>query len=207
MELETPTRQIIEKYRRQFEQKNRADEEAIEEILKIFPDNKDYKGVLLKSIVINTLYSTQIRAIKNVARHIFELDIDVGLKQGDPQVVDQIARLTIGGKERRNYSFATKCCSFHSPLSYPIYDSIVDKVLRAYQKRDKFSSQSLTDLRDYRRFKEVLEEFVNYYGLGGLGFRELDCFLHDYGKEQFAKKSSGFSQRPETSAAPRAWRK
>ncbi len=67
MRLETPTKQLIEKYRRQFEDKNSADEQAIKELCKIFPDNKDYKGVLLKSVVINTLYSTQIRAIKNVA--------------------------------------------------------------------------------------------------------------------------------------------
>jgi hypothetical protein len=47
----------------------------------------------------------------------------------------------------------------------------------------------VTNLKeDYRRFKEVLEEFVDHYGLRGLGFRELDYFLHDYGKEQFAKR-------------------
>lgn len=187
MKLDRPTKQLIEKYRRQFEDKNRADEEAIRELFKIFPDNKDYKGVLLKTIVINALYSTQIRAIKNVARNIFELDIDARLRQGDPQVVDQIAKLTIKGTKRRNYSFATKYCSFHNPSSYPIYDSIVDKVLKAYQRQDRFSSQPLGDLKDYRRFKEVLHEFVNFYGLGQSSARELDYFLHDYGKEKLAK--------------------
>ena len=192
MQLEKPTKELIEEYGRNFEDKNKAEEEAIHALLKLFPDNKDYKGVLLKCIVINSLYYTQIRAITNAAKHIVDLNIDAGLEQGDTQLVDQIARLTIktkGGEEkiRINYSFATKYCSFHQPSFYPIYDSIVDKVLKAYQKRDKFSSQQLTALRDYRRFKEVLEEFVNYYGLGGLGFRELDYFLHDYGKEQFTK--------------------
>lgn len=193
MHLETPTRELIERYRTNFEDKNKAEEEAIRALLKLFPDNKDYKGVLLKCIVINSLYSTQIRAITNAAKHIVDLHIDAGLERGDTKVVDQIARLTIktkGGEEKKriNYSFATKYCSFHQPSLYPIYDSIVDKVLKAYQKRDKYSSQSLTDLRDYPRFKEVLEEFVNYYGLRGVGFRELDCFLHDYGKEQLAKR-------------------
>jgi hypothetical protein len=189
MRLERPTKHLIDKYRRQFENKNSADEVAIKELWKIFPDNKDYKGVLLKSIVLNTLYSTQIRAIKTVARNIFELDIDAQLRQGDPQAVEQIAKLTISGKERRNYSFATKYCSFHNPSSYPIYDSIVDKVLRAYQKQDEFLDEPLGDLKDYRRFKEVLERFVNFYeGLGRPSWRELDYFLHDYGKEKFAKQ-------------------
>lgn len=178
MKLERPTSQLIEKYRREFEIKNSAEEAAISELLKVFPNNKDYKGVLLKCIVINTLYSTQIRAITNAAKRILELDIDAHLGQGDPQVVDEIARLTIKRngaeeKKRRNYSFATKYCSFHNPSSHPIYDSIVDKVLKTYQRQDRFSSQPLGDLKDYRRFKEVLEQFVNFYeGLGrpaGLG--------------------------------------
>ncbi|PYS58486.1 MAG: hypothetical protein DMF74_23690 [Acidobacteria bacterium] len=116
------------------------------------------------------------------------MDIDAQVRQGDPQVVDQIAKLTISGKERRNYSFATKYCSFHNPSSYPIYDSIVDKVLKAYQRQDRFSSLPLGDLKDYRRFKEVLEEFVNFYkGLGRPRWKDLDYFLHDYGREKFAK--------------------
>jgi hypothetical protein len=185
MELNRPTKEFIEEYRRQFEHKNSAEEAAIKELCKLFPGNKNYKGVLLKSIVINTLYATQIRAIKSVAKHIFELDIDARLRQGDPQVVDEIAKLTINGKERRNYAFATKYCSFHNPPSYPIYDSFVDRILKAYQKQDKFLSRPLGDLKDYRRFKEVLREFVDFYGLRKSGARELDYFLWGYGKEIF----------------------
>jgi hypothetical protein len=187
MELDRPTKELIEKHGKQFEEKNRAEEEAIKELCKIFPNNKDYKGVLLKSIVINQLYSTQIRAIKNVAQHILELDIDARLKDGDPRVVDQIARLTINGRERRNYSFATKYCSFHYPSLYPIYDSFVVKVLKAYQTQDRFLSRPLGDLKEYRRFKEVLQEFVNFYDLGKPSARELDYFLYNFGKEKFAR--------------------
>ncbi len=194
MRLERPTKELVEEYRRRFDAKNSADEDAIKELFKIFPDNKDYKAVLLKSIVINTLYYTQIRAISIVAKHILELDIDARLQQGDPQLVDRIAIMTIKGKgdgkekKRRNYSFATKYCSFHQPSSYPIYDSIVDKILRAYQKQDSFSPEPLGDLKDYRRFKEVLEVFVSFYkDLGKPRWKDLDCFLHDYGKENFAK--------------------
>src|SRR5258706_2443067 len=81
MKLERPTRHLIERYRREFEIKNNGEEAAISELLKLFPNNKDYKGVLLKCIVINTLYSTQIRAITNAAKHIVELDIDARLEE------------------------------------------------------------------------------------------------------------------------------
>ena len=129
MPLQAPTRELIAKYGREFEDRNNAEEAAISELLKLFPDNKDYKGVLLKCIVINTLYSTQIRAITNAAKHIVELDIDARLEHGDPQVVDQIARLTIKRrgaeeKKRRNYSFATKYCSFHEPACIPFMTAL-----------------------------------------------------------------------------------
>jgi hypothetical protein len=87
MHLEKPTRELIEKYRRSFENKNKAEEDAIGALLKLFPCNKKYQGVLLKCVVINSLYYTQIRAITNAAKHIVELDIDARLKQGDSQVV------------------------------------------------------------------------------------------------------------------------
>jgi len=44
MRLKEPTKELVEEYRRQFEDKNRADEEAIKELLKIIPDNTDYKA-------------------------------------------------------------------------------------------------------------------------------------------------------------------
>jgi hypothetical protein len=196
MPLLKPTKKLVEKYRREFEDENRAGEEAISEILKLFPNNEDYKGVLLKCIVINALYYTQIRAITNAAKRIMELNIDTALQRGDAQLVDRIAELTIttkGGEEkkRRNYSFATKYCSLHQPDLYPIYDNIVDKTLKAYQRQEPFSSQPFGDLKDYRRFKQVLKEFVNYYDLRGLGFRALDCFVHDYGKEALDKLANG----------------
>lgn len=191
--LERPTKELVEKYRREFEQKNSAEESAIKELFKMFPDNKDYRGVLLKSIVINTLYATQIGAIVKVARHILGLNVDARLKKGDPLLVDKIAKVTINGKVRRNYAFATKYCSFHNPCEYPIYDSFVDKVLRAYQKKDKFLSQPLGDLKNYERFKEVLEAFVLFYDLRAVNARELDCFLWGYGKEVFGKKRAALS--------------
>ena len=64
----------------------------------------------------------------------------------------------------------------------------MDKILKAYQRQDGFSSQVPGDLRDYGRFKEVLAEFVNHYDdLGRPSWRMLDYFLHDYGKKSFAK--------------------
>lgn len=43
--------------------------------------------------------------------------------------IEEIATVEIRGKARRNYSYATKCCAFHRPDLYPIYDSLVVQVL------------------------------------------------------------------------------
>jgi hypothetical protein len=99
MELHRPTRELVAQYGKQWDQMGPAEEDAIRELWKMFPDNRDYTGVLLK-------------------------------------------------------------------------------------KKDGFSSGPM-DLKDYRRFKEVLKEFLDYYKLGDLNAKELDRFLWGYGKEMF----------------------
>jgi hypothetical protein len=148
-----------------------------------FPDNQTLESTLLKSIVINTLYATQIRAIIPVAKHIVSLNIDERLKKGVPELVDEIATVTIKEKVRRNYSFATKYCSFHNPSEYPIYDGFVDKLLNAYQRKEKFAATDLGDLKQYRRFKIVISEFIGFYGLQNIAPKKLDSFLWLYGRE------------------------
>ena len=49
MKLDRPTRELIEMYGKKWEQNARAEEKAIRELFKIFPDNRDYTGVLLKA--------------------------------------------------------------------------------------------------------------------------------------------------------------
>ena len=107
MKLERPTRHLIERYRREFEIKNNAEEAAISELLKLFPNNKDYKGVLLKCIVINTLYSTQIRAITNAAKHIVELDIDARLEEVTRRWSIRSPGLLLKGMEQKKRSGET----------------------------------------------------------------------------------------------------
>lgn len=185
MLLQRPSRELIEEYSARFEQKNAKPENAIRLLCEKFPDNKSLESILLKSIVINTLYATQIHAIVSVAEHIFTLDVDNDLLRGVPDVVDKIAKVTIKGKQRNNYSFATKYCSFHNPNAYPIYDSFVVRLLTAYQKLDTFSTFDTAGLRDYEEFKRVLNEFQSFYELADISLKKLDMFLWGYGKELF----------------------
>jgi hypothetical protein len=186
MHLLRPTKQRIKGYALDFNRRNAKTENAIRVLIEKFPDNKSYEGVLLKSTVINVLYYTQIKAIVPVAEHILKLDIDDDLCRGVPEVVDRIARVTISGKQRINYSFATKYCSFHSPDAYPIYDKYVDKILTEYQKQDGFAQYYRAELKNYGRFKQILGDFRHFYGLADVSLKHLDNFLWGYGKKHFA---------------------
>jgi hypothetical protein len=95
------------------------------------PRNVDAGEVSVKVAALNGLYATSIYGIAQMARHIVSLNIDDPLSSGraDPGLVERIARLEQKGKVRRNYSFATKYCSFHRPDVYPIYDSLVVEIL------------------------------------------------------------------------------
>lgn len=96
--------------------------------------------------------------------------------------------VVINNKSIKLYSFATKYCSHHNPEDFPIYDSFVDKVLRYFRDMDGFSEFKNGDLKNYKRFKEILNDFRMFYGLQTYSFKDIDKFLWQFGKEYFPKK-------------------
>ncbi|MDE8719163.1 hypothetical protein PZH37_19535, partial [[Eubacterium] siraeum] len=89
----------------------------------------------MKVVALNDFYITNIFSVYPVAKHILSLDIDTRLKAGDVSLVSDIQKVTINGVEKNFYSLATKYCSHHRPLDYPIYDSYVEKVLCYFRDR------------------------------------------------------------------------
>jgi hypothetical protein len=143
---------------------------------------------LAKVCLLNDVYSTKIFAAFKVAQQIQSLRIDSRLEMSDPALVNDLAVVALPGGSRRFYSFASKFCSWHVPQDYPIYDSFVDQLLWAYQRRDGFSGFRHKDLQDYSTFKSILRDFRTAYGLGQVGLRKLDKFLWMYGKECFGDR-------------------
>jgi len=151
------------------------------------PYNNDLSDILLKVSVLNDFYSTNIFKVFPVAKHILALHIDDRLQQGDVTLVDNIKEVVINGKTLNFYSFATKYCSHHRPLDYPIYDSYVDEVLRYYRKADQFVPFQNGDLKEYASFKAILEAFRAFYHLDKYNLKELDKYLWQLGKKYFNK--------------------
>jgi hypothetical protein len=141
------------------------------------PRNDELEDVLIKVVLLNGLYNTNVFAVMDMASHIRELRIDDDLAAASTVLVDRIARLTIRGKTRRHYSFATKYCSWHRPDDYPIYDSLVERLLWAYSREHHFAEFSRPDLQDYSKYKAAVAALRLHFGLAALSFKQLDKFL------------------------------
>ena len=184
-QLPLPTEQLVRAYIRTFEDTPGyfITDRALFKLFGLFPRNDTLDEVLLKATTLNSLYGTNILAIYTVAEHIHSCHIDHKINNFDMSVVEEIATITIRGKVRRNYSFASKYCSFHYPEVFPIYDYFVDHLLWQYQQRDSFSHFRRYELfQSYSLYKRVMEDFRNYYNLSSLSLKEVDKFLWLCGK-------------------------
>jgi hypothetical protein len=174
------TWQKLEKYRLQ--------EDSLRLLFsELCPENKKIEHVLLKVCALNAFYSTNIFDTYSVAKHILEKDIDPRLSSGDCSLVNEIAKVTIKDKEKNFYSFASKYCSHHEPNKFPIFDYFVEKLLIEHQKRDCFDDFRKGDLKEYKRFVEIIENFKQAYGLQAFTLRDIDIYLWIAGKETFKR--------------------
>jgi len=153
-----------------------------------YPLNNNMDDVLIKVSVLNDFYSTNIYSPYSVAKRIVALNIDARLRAGDDTLVGDIAQVTMdNGKTKNFYSFATKYCSHHKPLEYPIYDSYVDLLLRYFRDVDDFASFKNNDLKNYPEFKRILLQFRDYYEIEPYSLKEIDMYLWQLGKIKFPK--------------------
>lgn len=192
LNIPTPNKKIIKEYLIKWD--NLEDhyiwqESSLDKLFhKDYKNNNDLNEILIKCSCLNDFYSTNIFLIYPVAKNIFDLKIDNRLQQGDPSLVNDIARVVISGKEKTFYSFASKYCSHHNNIEFPIYDYFVDKMLVYFQKKDKFSNFKKEDLKDYVKFKNVLIDFKKFYDIDDFNLRDIDKYLWIAGKEYFPKK-------------------
>ena len=189
--IPTPTPAEVERYLEKWDglENYVLQENALNKLFfDVAKSNDDISNILLKCSTLNDFYSTNIFSIFPVAKHIFELNIDKRLKAGDLSLVNDIAAVEIGGKQKNFYSFASKYCSHHNPKNFAIYDFYVDRCLYYFKKVDKFTNFRRGDLKDYETFNRVLLDFKKFYGLDKYSLKEIDQYLWQLGKEYFPKK-------------------
>ena len=195
IELPAPSIKQLEYYLEKWDNIKNYDyqEKALNKLFfELCPDNKSIENILLKTVALNDFYSTNIYNIFAVAEHIESLNhienkssIDERLNIGDMSLVDDIKKVKIKDKEINFYSFASKYCSHHKPVYYPIYDRYVDAVLRYFRDRDKFYNFQSKDLKEYCKFKNVVFEFIKFYNLNNYSFKQIDKYIWQLGKDYF----------------------
>lgn len=191
IEIPTPSEKEVIKYLKKWDSLENyvLQESALDKLFfKTYPNNNDINDILIKASSLNDFYSTNIFSIFSVAKHIMNLNIDDRLKKNDATLVNDIARVKINGKEKNFYSFATKYCSHHKPVEYPIYDSYVEKILVFFNKKDSFAKFKKEDLKNYEKFKEVLIEFKKFYRIDKYNLKDIDRYIWQLGKEYFPNK-------------------
>ncbi|PTL36051.1 hypothetical protein CLG94_06350 [Candidatus Methylomirabilis limnetica] len=186
----TPSSSLVSEYLDKWEQlENYKLQEASLGLLfhGLCPENKQIEHVLLKVSTLNDFYNTNIFDTYSVAKHILKKDIDAQLGANDYFLVNDIAKISIKGKTRNFYSFASKYCSHHKPNNYPIFDSFIEKMLLHYKSTDRFNGFNKGDLKNYVHFIEIIKSFQSFYKLESFSLRQIDNFLWLAGKEWFPR--------------------
>lgn len=188
-----PSKEEILKYLNKWDKfgNYKAQEEALDKLFfYTYTKNKIIEDILVKVATLNDFYSTNIYSTFSVAKNILNLNIDERLDIGDISLVNYIAKVKMeDGKIKNFYSFATKYCSHHKPLDYPIYDSYVEKILKYFRDQDKFYKFKNSDLKDYEKFKEILIEFKKYYKLDEFTLKDIDKYIGCLEKRNFLRIS------------------
>lgn len=163
---------------------------TISKIIEQASENDKIEDVLAKVVLINSLYGTAIFDVIKIAKHI-QLKgegIDNKIKKGDLSVIDVIRKYhgikTQNDKERNLYSFATKYVSSHAPEKYPIYDNLVERLLRELNHTHKFYNPFTKEaLKDYKTLKLVIDSLIKYLGSGeDYKYKKIDQALWLYAK-------------------------
>src|SRR3972149_157759 len=183
--LVLPNADLVMQANERFDQDDRfaAADRICPRVFSHHPRNDHLDDVLMKVVLLNGLYNTNVFAVVEMAAHIRRLAIDEALRAASPEVVGRIAALTIRTKTRRHYSFATKYCSWHRPDEYPIYDSLVERLLWLYQGAFSFADFRRPQLQEYEMYKAVVSAFRASFQLQQFSFRQLDKFLWLTGKD------------------------
>lgn len=184
--LVIPTPELVKKYVELIKNDKQfcSEKKALSHLLDKFPMNRRVEEVIIKAAAIDSIYHTHSGDyIVPFAERIVELQIDKHLKRKSTEIVNAVASVPLkGGKQRSLYVMATKYCWFHNPDAYPIFDTIVGWLIGQYRDSFKFAQFSNEELRNYPRYKEIMECFRTTYRLTQFNFTQLDNFLWGYGR-------------------------
>ena len=165
---------------------------ALDLIFNQYRDNTNLLEIIIKIGCLDNFYSTNATKnvkIPDIAEKIINIkNFDLRIQKWDMDLVRELAIFGKDDKEIKLYSFATKYCTLHNCMvhkrnDYAIYDSIVCKKLKDFNKLYPFAEFSDDDwtLESYPRYREILRLFIEKFELD-CSFRDMDLYLWKLGK-------------------------
>ena len=174
------------------------DERIICALLKRFPRNDDEVLVGMKIILIDSIYSTNLRMHKSeispftIAMRLAKMpDLDERIQSGDLSVADDILEMM---PERNLFSFVSKYLTLHSYYCYSndsfvIYDDIVASELPKYSGLTKSYINNLRINQDYKEYVRIIDQVITDNDLlTDFPRRKVDWYLWAEGKKARAKE-------------------
>jgi hypothetical protein len=119
----------------------------------------DEKSCLLKTVAINSLYSTQVYAIVRVASHVARV---MEKMPSDDELVPTLAE---AGTGRRHLSFASKFSHFFVSDRFPIYDSAAIRAIQFHLGSDYKTNVQLPYRAFCNNLKQCNSVFANNQSL------------------------------------------
>jgi len=148
-------------------------DQVISSYFKKYTENTDIETVVIKVVLVNSLYSANLMEPLRMACHIANIKgLDEELVNGNPSIVDSIANL--GSKHY--IAFASKYAYFHNKDSFPICDSFIISALKALHKR--------INREPYVKFFQDIGEFRRQHDLSSVPWDDLDTYLWLYGQKK-----------------------
>ncbi len=142
---------------------------TLTEYFKENKSNNSEKIILIKVVLIDGLYKTNLKDQTSVAKHISSLKfLDEQLKEGNLDAIENIRKWKID-----ILSFASKFCHFHNKVAYPLYDGYVSIALKKLL--------GWKDNRNYFEFKQAINDFRKKAKIEEVPFEDIDKYLWLFG--------------------------
>ncbi|HNP94030.1 MAG TPA: hypothetical protein PKJ63_00330 [Cyclobacteriaceae bacterium] len=93
---------------------------------------------------------------KKVAEHIVSLRIDERLKEGDLELVSDLANLDVTFSDYERWRFFSRYCSIHQPDRFPVYSISTQRVLQSYH-----SVPNVTGMISYKDYWKGINMVIN----------------------------------------------
>lgn len=154
-----------------------AESSLIGKIVRNLPRNEELEIIALKIALIDITNSTRLFQYKGnlpltlLAKIIKGIDnIDERLKNGDPKVVEEIARKSKEEGKVNLFSFASKYCHYHNFFAYgkddySIYDTVVKDSLPHYAKISESAIETWRKNFQYTEFNDFIGNLLDEKGI------------------------------------------